>query len=352
MSRQAYFIISLAMVAIAKIYSIDPFIIAVGYTGDLIKIDESTQSIVGTQTIPGSDSYSVAITPDGKEAYVVSYSNGVYIVDTSTLAIINPSSPISLPYNGNGIAISPDGKTAYVASYYDKYFMVIDIASQGVTSYELASGTQTYSVTFSADGKYAYIGDGSNSYIYVVDTSNPLNMTQVPTGSSPYYLAAALNNKAVYAANSGDGTLTVVPTSPPFTNTTTITSVDFSSPYAIAVTPDSKYAYVVNSDSPSTLLIMELATNQITGSFHLPIFTNYVAITIDGKYAYLAYEASPGSVALFDIGAQALTSTLFDLDQAAWIATWPTTLPKPNNDPESKILLRNLQNHSNVIIQK
>lgn len=347
MWRQACFTIFLAMMAITKTYAIDPFIIAVGYSGDLIKIDESTQTVVGSQTIPGGSAHSVAITPDGKEAYVVTNSSSIYIVDTSTLAII---SSIPLPHNGNGIAISPDGKKAFIASNYSQYFMVMDIASKEITSYELASGSETYSVIFSIDGKYAYIGSGYNSYIYVVDTGNPSNMTQVLTGSEPYYLAAALNNKVVYTADYASNTLTAIPTSPPFTNTTTIAFTDFSGPYAIAITPNSKYAYIGNSNSPTELLIMDLTKTQIVNSFMLPTAANYIAITVDGKYAYLAYDGTPDGVGVFDIAAQALTSTLFDLDQATWIATWPA--PMQNDDPESKILLRNLQNHGNFAIHK
>jgi YVTN family beta-propeller protein len=58
----------------------------------------------------------IAITPDGKTAYVTNADSGT--VTPISTATNRPGKPIKVGREPVGIAITPDGKTAYVANYY------------------------------------------------------------------------------------------------------------------------------------------------------------------------------------------------------------------------------------------
>ena len=57
----------------------------------------------------------MAITPDGKHAYVTNSNDGtVSVITTATGAV---SAPITVGTGPAGVAITPDGKHAYVTNY-------------------------------------------------------------------------------------------------------------------------------------------------------------------------------------------------------------------------------------------
>ena len=80
---------------------------------------------VGTAPFPIS--YAIAITPDGKTAYVANTSSGsVTPIDIATNAA---GPPIPVGSSPDLIAITPDGKTAYVVNLGSSTVTPIDIAT-------------------------------------------------------------------------------------------------------------------------------------------------------------------------------------------------------------------------------
>jgi YVTN family beta-propeller protein len=60
-------------------------------------------------------------------------------------------------------------------------------------------------------------------------------------------------------------------------------------PYGIAITPDSKYAYVANFENVS---VIDTATNKLVETVATTKFTQGIVITPDGKYAYVTCSSS------------------------------------------------------------
>ena len=77
----------------------------------------------------------MAITPDGKHAYVTNYVDGqgdtVSVITTATGAV---SAPITVGKGPVGVAITPDGKHAYVANSGDGTVSVITTATGAVSA--------------------------------------------------------------------------------------------------------------------------------------------------------------------------------------------------------------------------
>ena len=74
----------------------------------------------------------MAITPDGKRAYVTNYGDGtVSVITTATGAV---SAPITVGNDPAGVAITPDGKRAYVTNRGDGTVSVITTATGAVSA--------------------------------------------------------------------------------------------------------------------------------------------------------------------------------------------------------------------------
>ena len=80
----------------------------------------------------------MAITPDGKHAYVTNDGDGtVSVITTATGAV---SAPITVGKRPGGVAITPDGKHVYVANRGDGTVSVITTAT-GAVSAPITVGT-------------------------------------------------------------------------------------------------------------------------------------------------------------------------------------------------------------------
>ena len=91
--------------------------------GDTVKrIDLSTNTVVGaTPYSSNSATHNVAITPDGYQAIAV----GDF--DTALIDIATDTVVASYPNGGNSVAISPDGKSAYISVYTSGNVVVLHV---------------------------------------------------------------------------------------------------------------------------------------------------------------------------------------------------------------------------------
>ena len=74
----------------------------------------------------------MAITPDGKHAYVTNFGDGTVSVITTATGAVSP--PITVGKLPDGVAITPDGKHAYVTNFGDGTVSVITTATGAVSA--------------------------------------------------------------------------------------------------------------------------------------------------------------------------------------------------------------------------
>jgi YVTN family beta-propeller protein len=177
-------------------------------------IDTATNQAVGTPIPTGEKPISIAITPNGKRAFVANFAgDSVTVIETVTR---KPIATIPLPANAERIAISPDGKTAYVTVESNEHVFPIDTEANTLGT-PIAVGPEASAVAFSPDGEQAYIGIAPNA-VQVIETATgkavgkpiqvggfPTAIVFTPNGETAY--VAAGNEVAVIDAGSGQRTL-------------------------------------------------------------------------------------------------------------------------------------------------
>ncbi len=206
----------------------------------------------------------IVITPDGKTAYIT---NGFpsLTVTPIDLATNRPGKPTKLSEPPQAIAMAPDGK-AYVAiqtgsmtshgfrAAYD--FMSLDLATGRLGKPVKLSG-EPEAIAITPDGKAAYVT------IFSSGTVTPINLSTDKAGKSIKISGKPLGNKFV------------------------------GLPFAIAISPDGKTAYVTNGAS-GTVTPIDVATNmpgkpiKISGKPG----SDAIVISPDGTTAYVANQPS------------------------------------------------------------
>jgi YVTN family beta-propeller protein len=254
----------------------------------------------------GNTPYALAITPDGKYAYVPNGEN-ICVIDVATN---NATGAVPAPNWPNGVAITPDGKYAYVTDTnspagQEGIVSVIDIATNTVTTSIIVGGNPNRGVAITPDGKYAYVtnNDGSvnvistatnkvtmnitipslnvnNTFPDVTNITEPPRTITVRGLSLPQAVAITPNGEYAYVAT-GDGRVAVINTTK---NTVTTTVTIGGNPCSLAITPNGEYAYVINDSAVVVINTANYAVTKTINGFYAPAC---IAIAPDGKYAYV-----------------------------------------------------------------
>ncbi len=169
-------------------------------TNTLIDTDSEAD---GVQHIPvGDRPRGIAISPDGREAYVANAGdNTVSVIDTATKAVV---ATIAVGDEPQGIAFAPDGATAYVTNIKDNNVSVIDTAIRTATT-TIAVGRNPLSIAVTPDGQWAYVPNFDDNTVTVIDltTHTPLP-DPITVGEGPLGVAVSVDGTRVYVTNFGD----------------------------------------------------------------------------------------------------------------------------------------------------
>lgn len=277
---------------------------------------QTVSPLLATISVPG-DSTAIALTPDGRLAYVVNEftSDSVSIIDTTTNTVVG--SPISVSSNPTGIAITPDGKHAYVsmgALATGASVTVISTASNTVTNViPLASGLIAYDVAITPDGTRAYVGMGTatSGSVAVINTSTNLVVgPYIPVGDSPQSLAVTPNGLFTYVANFGSNSVSVIDTTAASVVGSPISTGGAGhNPSAIAITPSGSFAYVATQVSNSVVVI-NTGTNTVVGSgISVAGTPTSVIVSPNGNFVYVGCS-SGATIDLISVASNTVIGTI------------------------------------------
>ena len=263
-------------------------------SSSVLVIDTQTNQVVGPPIAVGLGPFGVAVTPDGRWAYVVNIDLGqVKAVDTQTRQVIG--SPITVGGGPYGIAITPDGARAYVAT--GSSVAVIDTQTNFVGP-PIAVGAEAYGIAITPDGSRAYVANGGSSSVSVIDTqTNQVVGAPIAVGNKPRPIAITPDGSGAYVANADSDSVSVIDTQ---ANQVVGAPIAVGEePEAIAITPDGSRAYVANGKSDSVSVIDTQAKQVIGAPIAVGEEPKAIAITPDGRRMYVANHKS-GDVSVID----------------------------------------------------
>lgn len=246
------------------------------YNGSGISSINLQTGAVSKISIPDSAPYGIAITPDGTYAYVTNPYNGVNGTQPNgTVEVVNLNSgtvvsQIKVGRGSQGIAISPNGGFAYVANYDDSSLSIINTTTNKVIS-TIPVGYGADSVAITPNGQYVYtsnynlplefyLGRQFNGSVSVINGYTNSFVKTIVVGEGPDSVAVSPSTPFVYAANAGDGSISIISTV-----NNTVVGIIKAAPFAkgflsgIAIVPGGNYAYLTDPYNNSVIGI-DLAT--------------------------------------------------------------------------------------------
>jgi YVTN family beta-propeller protein len=276
-----YLIALLSLCFAARVAQAQVIYATVPDTNSVAVIDGSNNSLLTTiaiaaSTATGSGTHpaSIAITPDGKTAYVVnqacSPSSTVSVINTATNAVAT-----TIPISGcpQEIALTPDGSHGYVTTRVPPGVLVIDLSTNAVVAtISLGSGDRPSGVVVSPHGDYVWVGSNN-------------------TGNSLYAIATATNTVV--------STTTIPDPQLPGTNATCGMG-------ELVVSPDANF--LLGTCSANEAVMVDAHTAGVAFNVLVSCSAGAPAITPDQTKAYVA-DVECGSLTERDLGLSGTTST-------------------------------------------
>jgi YVTN family beta-propeller protein len=271
-------------------------------------IDTAANAVVATIPV-GASPLGVAVSADGRAAYVTNYSgSSVSIIDTATLQVLSTISlgtgllpgGVAVTADGTkvliaiqspasdrrvfvfdrvhgqlrslqvgqapfGIATHPTQPLAYVANQLSKTVSVIDTDSETVVD-TISGFSLPFSVAVNRTGTRLYVGDVSGDFVREIDTST-LQTVFTYSAVRPFGIAVHPAGDRFYVSNITQNRVSVFQTVSHTVSTVTVGT----SPFGISIKPEGDRVYVANSGS-NTVSVIDTATNAVVAT--IPVQQN------------------------------------------------------------------------------
>lgn len=244
-------------------------------------------------------------------------SQGILLVANkgdATLGLIDPQNGAQIAtvaeggVTGHEVAVSQDGRLAYVPIYGNsgvgkpgtdgKNMVVVDIASRKVVgNLDFGRGVRPHCAVFGPKDGLLYVTTELDKSIAVISPKTLKIVGAIPTSQpESHMLAISPDGKRGYTANVGPGTVSVLD----MANRKTITVIPVSKEVQrIAVSSDGKLVFTSDQTKPQ-LAVIDASNNKIKTWIPLPGFGYGAAPTGDGHWLVIAVP-SANQVAVVDL---------------------------------------------------
>src|SRR5207237_10065415 len=183
-----------------------------------------------------------ALAPDGSTVLVAGFGTNQLSLSAVATNTVSGSVPVPSPHN---LAITPDGRLAYVASQVQgsAALVMVDLTSRSVVG-RVALDKVPRALSFSPDGKQLYFTEAGASAVQVLDPTTNTVVDQIPVGASPHHPLFVGSGQTALVVVPGPGQLAAVATA-----SKAVTSVPVGQmPDWIALSTDASFAYVTNEN--------------------------------------------------------------------------------------------------------
>jgi YVTN family beta-propeller protein len=288
------------------------YVTDVGY-GRISVFDTATHKRQAAIPIPNYDLDMLALSPDGRHAYVTNNNidGGVHVVDTLTMQITDL---VSVSPGPGVIAMSPNGAFAYTLHSYQATVTAIATATNMATA--IPVGQSPCDIAFTPDSTRAYVSNSTDGTVSVINTTTNMVIKTILISSQfaddPCGLAATPDGSQVYVAHSKN--ISIIDTA---SNTIVGSPIAVSNyPVFLKASPDGSRIYALGNASPNSIAVISRATNTVALSIPVNDNATRFELTADGSLIYVvnAFDNTLTTIKTSDYSASTISGLCFPQD--------------------------------------
>ena len=217
--------------------------------------------------------------------------------DDATLAIVDPKTNTVVARLPTGsqpheVAVSSDGRSAFVANYATSTLSVADLERQTARSVDIGPLGGPHGIVF-ADGKVYFTAERNQAFARLDPRTNRVDLT-VNTGQQlTHMIWASPDARRIVTSNLGSNTISV------FDGAAPVTIRVGAGPEGFDVSPDGKELWTAHSRDGGVSII-DLATRRVTQTLNrLTQQSNRLKFTPDGRRVLIS-DAANGDLVVLD----------------------------------------------------
>lgn len=210
------------------------------------------------------------------------------------------------PYrNVHGIRVGRDGKRLWMTAEADSGVVELDARTGEVLMLWKTGGPKSHTLTVSPDNRLIYVANAASDSITVIDRVTVVPR-RVKTGRGPEGLALSRDGSELWIANRGDHTVTILET-PRMREIATFPSGG-REPVRIRFTPGGNEAWVTNR-AGRTVSVFDVASAALLDTLRLEGEPRSLAFSEDGALAFVSLPAD-GRIAVIDVAARRVVESV------------------------------------------
>ena len=256
---------------------------------ELTIVDPGTLKVVG-RVATGPIPHEVAVSADGKIAITTNYGAKR---DGTTMSVIDLEKQaevgeITFPGLSGPHGIEIKGNQAFFTNEGDASLGAFNFVEQSVDLRLMIGEKRPHMLVLAKDGKTIYVSCIDSDAVAVEEMKKkPTDWTQtiIKVGKGPEGIDLSPDGKEVWAANSGDGSVSIIDTGKKKVKQTVDVGTKHSN--RLKFTPDGKYVLISDLGS-GELVVMDVASRKEVKRLKLGKSTEGILIVPDGSKAFVA----------------------------------------------------------------
>ncbi len=276
-------------------------------------VDPQTLKVVA-RVPAGNDPHEIVASADGKFAYISNY--GAFSTPLHTLSVVDLVARKPLPAVDLGALIAPHG-LAYVGG---KVYFTAE-GSKAIGRYDPASKqidwvlglgqNRTHMLVVGKDENQIFTSNVNSSTLSILTRdkradASGWNQTVIPAGKEPEGFDVSPDGKQLWAANSGDGTVSVID----IASRKVVQTFDVQAKHSnrLKFTPDGGHV-LISDIGGGDFTVVEVPSRKVVKHISLGRATAGILVPPDGSRAYVAV-ASDSYVAVVDLKTLTVTGRI------------------------------------------
>jgi YVTN family beta-propeller protein len=268
-------------------------------------IDTATKKVVATVPVGGVTGHELAVSPDGKRAYVPIYGDagvGRAGTDGSTLSVIDLATKKIVGKVDFGHGVRPHdpvfGKDGmlYVTTELDKTVSIIDPKTLKIVGAIPTGQDQSHMLVLSKDGRRGYTANVGPGTVSVLDIPGKKTIAVIPISGNTQRISISPDGSMVFTADQKTPRMAVIDTATDKVKTWIPLE---SAGYGTVATHDGRWLLVTLRNS-AKLAVVDLKTMTVARTIDVGMGPAEVVLSGDGKKAYVACNFS-NDIAVVDL---------------------------------------------------
>jgi YVTN family beta-propeller protein len=281
-------------------------------------VDSETQKVVA-KLPTGRGPHEVAVSPDGKLAYVANYgAHGLFregvqpkfepghsltVVDLAKRQVraTFELAPYGQPH---GIYVSRDGRLVWVTVEASQAVLELDASTGKILRTWKTGQNVSHMLVPTPDEKKLYVANIGSGSVTVIERESG-SVRSVPTGAGAEGIDVSPSGHEVWVTNRGANTVSVLDAKTDAVAATIESGGRF--PIRVKLTPDGRQAWVSNAQS-NAVAVFDTATRNLLGTIEVGAVPVGILVTPDGKRAFVA-NTNDNRVTVVDVAARRVLGT-------------------------------------------